>query len=187
MSHALTEKADEALTQYARVTKTLTKASSDDLLNLRKWLERPGYGNSFLKGSVEGVWDADKGFEDLCSFKQPRSADTILTYFLARAILHLRRRLARSRPSVGHIYTLDDTTQEWIASGIMTVVSSVFPVLPIVILFFIDRLLVRLGLILLFTAVFAGVLVFGMRLEPDKTLAITTAYVLLLKAVFKLR
>jgi hypothetical protein len=69
----------------------------------------------------------------------------------------------------------------------MTVVSSVFPVLPIVILFFIDRLLVRLGLILLFTAVFAGVLVFGMRLEPDKTLAITTAYVLLLKAVFELR
>lgn len=59
----------------------------------------------------------------------------------------------------------------------MTVVSSVFPVLPIVILFFVKRLLVRLALILVFIAIFAGVLVFGMRLEPDKTLAITTALV----------
>lgn len=59
--------------------------------------------------------------------------------------------------------------------AIVTMVSSMFPVLPITILFFINRLLIRLGLVLLFTALFAFVLVFGLGIDSDKTLAVTTA------------
>ena len=61
-----------------------------------------------------------------------------------------------------------------VANGVVTVISSVFPVLPIVILFFIPQLIVRLALILVFTVVFA-VLVFSMHMNSDKVLAITTA------------
>jgi hypothetical protein len=50
------------------------------------------------------------------------------------------------------------------------------PILPIVILFFVQQLIVRLGLILVVTAVFAAVLVFGMNMNSDKVLAITIAY-----------
>jgi hypothetical protein len=48
-------------------------------------------------------------------------------------------------------------------------------VLPIIVLFFISSLLVRIGLVFVFTAVFAAVLVFGLNLAPDTVLAITTA------------
>jgi hypothetical protein len=143
--------------------------------SLRSWLERREYGDSFLRGKVESVWDEDKAFEDLCSFEGMQSANSGPTSYISNTLLHLKRRWKGACDRPNHIYALDERTQEWVASGVMTVVSSVFPVLPIVILFFISRLLVRLGLILVFTAVFAGALVFGMRLEPDKTLAITTA------------
>jgi hypothetical protein len=42
------------------------------------------------------------------------------------------------------------------------------------ILFFISRLIVRLGLILVFTVVFAALLVFGMNMSSEKVLAVTT-------------
>ena len=58
---------------------------------------------------------------------------------------------------------------------IVTTVSSMFPVIPIIILFFINKLLIRLGLVLLFTVLFAFVLVVGLGVDSDKTLAVTTA------------
>jgi hypothetical protein len=58
---------------------------------------------------------------------------------------------------------------------VATVTSSVFPVLPVVILFFVPTLIVRLGLILVFTVGFAAVLVFGMNVNSEKVLAVTTA------------
>lgn len=54
-------------------------------------------------------------------------------------------------------------------------ISSIFPVLPTVILFFVERPIVRTGLILIFTAYFAAVLVFGLKLESEKVPAITSA------------
>lgn len=144
--------------------------------DLRKWLQRPGYGESFLRGKLEGVWDVEKGFDDFASFAELKSTTTGLTSHLANIILHLKRSFTSDERPENHIYTLSETTQQWMANGIMTILSSVCPVLPIVILFFITDLLIRLGLILVFTAVMAATLVFGMRMEPDRILAITTAY-----------
>ena len=62
-----------------------------------------------------------------------------------------------------------------LAQGLSVVVSSLFPVLPILVFFFVQDMLVRIGLILAFTAVFATVLVFGLNMSPEKSLAITTA------------
>lgn len=61
-----------------------------------------------------------------------------------------------------------------VANGVLTVISSVFLVLPVVIIFFIPRLIAKLALILMFTVVFAGVLVFSMHMNSDRVLAITT-------------
>jgi len=71
---------------------------------------------------------------------------------------------------------VDSSEDASLAQGISVVISSILPVLPIVVLFFIKSLLVRIGLILVFTAVFAAVLVFGLKLGPEKVLTITTAY-----------
>jgi hypothetical protein len=166
--------ADEALTSYAQ-TRGLLSASPRHLDDLRKWLDRPEYGGSFLKGKVEGVWDAEKGFGDFASIVQHKTLTAGLTSHLGRLILHIKRSCTSQRKPSNHLYTVSASTQQWLANGVMTVLSSVCPVVPIVILFFITDLLVRLGLILIFTAIMAGTLVFGMGMEPDKTLAITTA------------
>lgn len=161
--------------QQAKLGQLLSVPQTKNLQTLRKWLNRSEYGNSFLRGRVEGVWDAEKGFDDFAAIQRTKWFGTGPSSLLVRLMLHVRRCFGRHKQPPGHVYSLPEVSQAFIANGIMTVLSSVFPVLPIVILFFIDRLLVRLGLILAFTAIFAAILVFGMRLDPDKVLAITTA------------
>ena len=121
------------------------------------------------------MWDAEKGFDDFAAIQRTKWFGTGPSSLLIRLMLHITRRFSRQKQPHGHVYSLPEVSQTFVANGIMTVLSSVFPVLPIVILFFIHRLLVRLGLILAFTAIFAAILVFGIRLDPDKVLAITTA------------
>jgi hypothetical protein len=58
--------------------------------------------------------------------------------------------------------------------AIVVTVSSIFPVLPIIVLFFVNQLLIRLGLVLFFTVLCAFVLVFGLGIDSDKTLVVTT-------------
>ena len=62
-----------------------------------------------------------------------------------------------------------------VGNGVVTVVSSVLPVLPLVALFWVQHLLVRIGLIHVFTLIFAALLVFGMHMDSGKVLAVTTA------------
>jgi hypothetical protein len=161
--------------QQAKLGQLLSAPQTKSLQTLQKWLNRSGYGNSFLRGRVEGVWDAEKGFDDFAAIQRTKFFSNGPSSLLLRLMLHARRRFARPKQPHGHVYSLPEASQAFIANGIMTVISSVLPVLPIVILFLINRPLVRLGLILVFTALFAAILVFGMRLDPDKVLAITTA------------
>ena len=93
---------------------------------------------------------------------------------MAQAWMMFRPLLSRRSP-LDRVYSVNGSSEGRAAQGISVVISSVFPVLPIVILFFVERPLVRIGLILVFTAVFAAVLVFGLKLEPEKVLAITSA------------
>lgn len=161
--------------QQAKLGQLLSPPQTKNLQTLRKWLNRSEYGNSFLRGRVEGVWDAEKGFNDFAAIQPAKWFSDGPSALLVRLMLHARRRFASHKQPHGQVYSLPEASQAFVANGIMTVISSVFPVLPIVILFFIDSPLVRLGLILVFTALFAAILVFGMRLDPDKVLAITTA------------
>ena len=86
----------------------------------------------------------------------------------------LRPLLSRRREP-DRVYSVSSSSEKRVAQGFSVVISSVFPVLPIVILFFVERPVVRIGLILVFTAVFAAILVFGLKLEPEKVLGITSA------------
>jgi hypothetical protein len=169
---------DEALTQQASLSTSLAKPRSRDLNSLRKWLNRKGYGNGFLAGKTEDAWDIEKGFHDFRSIRNTTVSDftdSNLTYFVSVILLHLKRLFTSKASPESHVYGLAGSTPERIASGIVTVVASICPVLPIVILFFIPSPLVRLGMILVFTAILTFVLVFGMQMRPDKVLAVTTA------------
>jgi hypothetical protein len=150
----------------------MAKPSQKNLNSLRDWLDRPGYGDMFLLGDTEGVWDKEKAFNDFATLH--KTADGI-TENLLGLLVRYKRYLTSAKQPKYHVYSLEESARISVANGVITVLSSVFPVLPIVILFFIQRLIVRLGLILVFTVVFAAVLVFGMNVNSDKVLAITTA------------
>jgi len=70
---------------------------------------------------------------------------------------------------------MDTTTSGALARTISTIVASVLPIIPIIVFYFVERLIVRIGLIVAFTAAFAAFLVIGLQLSPDTTLGITTA------------
>jgi hypothetical protein len=126
-----------------------------------------------VSGSVEGVWDTERKYSDFVTFQAVGG----LAYEFSRFFLYLSRLFAPKQDIPNRVYHLNASSSGGFANGIVTIVSSVFPVLPIIILFFIHRLLIRLILILAFTALFSAILVFGVRLKPDQVLAITTAYV----------
>lgn len=120
-----------------------------------------------MSGTSQDVWDPQHN-DRLLTFESSEG----LSVVLARAYVSLRRNLSRSSDRVYHVHSSEDGR---LSQGISVVVSSVLPVLPIVVLFFIKSLLVRIGLVLVFTAAFAAALVFGLKLRPEQVLAITTA------------
>lgn len=94
-------------------------------------------------------------------------------YQLARFFTYLTRCCDSGRRDSNRVYSSDGTSSGKTAKGISTVISTLLPVAPIFALAYIDPLWIRLLVILGFTAVFAAVLVFGVRLTPDQTLAVT--------------
>jgi len=164
---------DETLIQQAILNSSLAEPKSADLKSLREWLMRKDYGGSFLAGKTEDVWDIEKGYDDYTTVTGSGDRYSGLTYCVSTLLVYLRR-LVGSRPQ-DRVYSLTASSQDRVTNGLVTVISSICPVLPIVILFFIHDLLVRLGMILVFTAIFASTLVFGMQMRSDKVLAVTTA------------
>jgi hypothetical protein len=157
------------------VSTSTRPASTRSIKRLRQWLETPEFGDSFVSGKTEGVWDIEKGFND---FIVPRNgweiADT-LTIQLIAFLTYLESLIKMNRQPKDKLHTLLGPTKVKLRKVIVTTVASLFPVLPIIILFFVNQLLIRLVLVLVFTVSFALVLVFGLGIESGKTLAVTTA------------
>ena len=160
---------DEALDQYAK-QESLPSPSENIIKVQREWLDRSDLGRSFLKDAFEDVWDPERDTSDFMTFSPKQN----LTSSVSRMLLKMWRFLSCIK-TTNRVYHIDSSNKGGVALGISVVISSVFPVLPIVVLFFVDSDIIRVGLILVFTAVFAAVLVFGLRLAPEKVLVITTA------------
>lgn len=166
-------KYNEALAHYIR-QEQLPSPPERAIRYQHEWLKRTDYGNSFLAGTTADAWEPRAGDkycqEDFLTF----SSSEGITFLLSRLFMAIRTRVSRD-PTPGKVFSIDSSSQGEIAQGLSVIISSVIPVLPIIILFFINSLLVRIGLILVFTAVFAAVLVFGLKIPPSQVLAITSA------------
>lgn len=132
------------------------------------WLRDTEHGRSFLKGTSYDLWGPSIDPGDLLTFE----ANDSLSAILGRIWLSIRARISRNPADV---YRVDSSEAGGLGQSISVVISSLFPVLPILVFYFVKPLIVRIGLILAFTAVFAIVLVFGLKMSPEKVLAITTA------------
>jgi hypothetical protein len=161
---------DQVLQQELQL-KSLYAPKRKDVDELRKWLGGSKYGEGFLEGTIENVWDVGRDNKDFVT-TTPSSG---LAYQISRFCLYLAA--CWGARDTSKIRSLDGSSEGSLASGISVILSSTFPVLPIVVLYFVNSLLIRLIVILAFTAALSAILVFGVRLKPDQTLTITTAYV----------
>jgi hypothetical protein len=149
-----------------------------DITAICNWLNGMHKGAAFLAGDAEDVWNVQlvtngngpAGVEDFYGFED----NSGLAFRISILFASLQRLFCRgSNPEKPHL--IDTSTSGALDQAISTIIASVLPVIPIVVFYFVQRLLVRIGLILVFTATFAAILVIGLQLKPDTTLAITTA------------
>ena len=146
---------------------------SRDLTSLRTWLDDSELGKCFLAGKTEDVWDVEKGFEDYVAVAETGDA---LSNRLAWLFLSVRRALRRRfQAKENEVESLGAREYQQMLNGTLTVLASILPVLPIVVLFVVRPLAVRIGLVFLFTLLLAATATFGMHISAERVLAITTA------------
>lgn len=158
------------------------------MTTIHGWLEDEFQGAAFLMDTVEDVWtvelDQQKriaadasdfyGFEDESSFAFRIVSVVAWSHrFLSRLINRVSSDSDTDEPP--RIHHINTSVNGPIDQTITTVAASILPVLPIVVFYFVENLLVRIGLILVFTAVFSVILVWGFKIKPHASLAITTA------------
>lgn len=168
---------DNAVEQYKRLN-GIPCPKRSDIGAVCDWLNGMHRGAAFLTGDPEDVWNVPlvtgenrpADVEDFYGFEDQSS----LAFRIGFLFASLQRQLWRSSKSQ-QPHHIDTSTSGALNQAISTIVASVLPVIPIVVFYFVERLLVRIGLILVFTAAFAAVLVIGLKLKSDTTLAITTA------------
>ena len=154
-----------------------------DLEVFRNWMEYPHQGNFPLRGPDRFSWDPDHT-SDLMALVPARSADVFTRWLLEKLVptttknfTLLLRKLGRTsgsksttkksaadiQPRVkgtsqdpeSGIHTYKITRVNYLLDIIVTVIASMFPVLSIIVLFYIRASNVRLGLIAAFTTLFA--------------------------------
>ncbi|KEY71819.1 hypothetical protein S7711_11347 [Stachybotrys chartarum IBT 7711] len=170
---------NDAVEQYKRLC-SLPGAERLDMVFIHEWLNDNRYGNYFLAGDVEDVWTVGLGhgnFEaadasDFFTFEdQSKPALRLMSI-----VIFLHRFVSRFRSSSsGKIHHMDVSAHGVLDQAITTVAASIIPILPILIFYFVHETLIRIGLIIVFTAVFSVILVVGLRVKPHAALAITTA------------
>lgn len=132
--------------------------------------------NSVSVSSLEkqDVWDQEKGDKDY--FAVAETGDT-LSNRLAWLFLSLRwvgRRKFRPNMKDEDVESLGTREFRRMMNGTLTVLASVLPVLPIVVLFVVRPLAICIGLVCLFTMMLSAIATFSLQINTDRVLAITT-------------
>jgi predicted RND superfamily exporter protein len=133
-------------------------------------------GKCFLVGKTEDVWDEEKGYTDYIAVAD--TGDALSNHF-ARIFLRLRallRRWSSLEASTNTVESLNEIHFKRMMNGTLAVVASVLPVLPIVVLFLVRSQSVRIGLVVIFTVMLSAVSTFGLHINAERTMAITTAF-----------
>ncbi|KAH6664981.1 hypothetical protein B0J14DRAFT_661091 [Halenospora varia] len=154
------EEYNTALVQATQLSKA-KKPSKRQLNFLTDWLRRPSMGNSFLKDREQTIWQAQNAPDlvTLFSHTQEKDGFTTLMSGVMLDIYHRiwghRRKQTYNLDHEGKITAYDEKRLERIASILCGVIASLLPILAILALYFVKRMLLRIGLTIIFTAVFS--------------------------------
>lgn len=172
--------------QFRRLEQ-IPKPRLGDIKFVQQWLKGDAAQKrkAFLASDPEDVWTRNiSGVleparpEDFYSFTEHDR----MTYVLASVYAWVNRLFAcllsciiSRKTNPDKVHHVDTTLSGMLGKTIMTCITSLMPVIPIIAFYFVEKLIVRIGLIVAFTAAFAMILVVVLEMKPDKALAISTA------------
>ncbi|KAH8651868.1 hypothetical protein BGZ60DRAFT_569053 [Tricladium varicosporioides] len=138
------------------------------LRSLQDWLERLNMGNLALIGKDRDTWGAsDEPLShnmDLLAIRSDGGTDTFSKWFSQKFIHWFHHifwhRMKKADDVESGISSYDHKNLQKLTSHITTIVASSLPILAIVVLYYVSAMNARLGLMALFTVVFAASLSF---------------------------
>ncbi|KAH8593912.1 hypothetical protein B0O99DRAFT_574662 [Bisporella sp. PMI_857] len=156
---------NDAVIQQSIISR-LADPNESTLRSLQDWLERPKMGNLALLGRDRDTWGASdeplRNNMDLFAIGSGRENNVFSTWFSRKFIrwFHhaLWHRTKKADDIESGIFSYKDTTLQRYTLHITTIIACSLPILAIVVLYYVDSMDARLGLVALFTVVFAACL-----------------------------
>jgi len=131
-----------------------------DLRFLRNWLERPKMGNFPILGPDQHVWEKSNE-KDLAAIQRRQGDDPFTRWFIDSCIPRFHNVFGKYFKShlpeepESEISQYSEAHLTGVVHVLSTVLASLLPISSIVILYFVSNLLVRLGIVVTFTAIFS--------------------------------
>ena len=174
---------NEALTQQARVARYYRRPRPHDLDILKSCLKDASMPDWYLLGLDSTIWEDRTLQSDLVSLcPSDPDADDVLTQWIATYLVEpfhqlIGRHFKKAPAAFGtdQFIEYSDRAIFKFSSVVATVTSSVFPVLGVIILFFVKDLLARIGIIAALTAVFSFCLAIVGKARKVEIFAATAA------------
>ncbi|KAH8786255.1 hypothetical protein BGZ57DRAFT_756699 [Hyaloscypha finlandica] len=154
---------DDTIVQQS-VIHRFAKPDSHDLRELQDWLERQAFGNLALIGADSETWgrlhQPINSHADLLTLNSTGCEDIFSRWFSRTFIFWFhhtfRHRPLNSGDLESGIRSYSSRTIERYTSFVTTIVASLLPILSTAVLFCVPSMKLRLGLIVLFTLIFAA-------------------------------
>ncbi|TVY73339.1 hypothetical protein LSUE1_G007480 [Lachnellula suecica] len=167
---------NECLFQQRQLS-TFDQPEPGNLDFMNAWLTDPRHGNCALEGVDRNVWEAGK---DLLVVKPDTLVADSFTRVLRRPLTALYHKLRVSRHRAAdeesNIYVYDEKSVVRAADMIGTAISSLMPILSVVVLYCIRDMLTRLGMIAVFTVLFSVALMATTKAKRIEIFAATAAF-----------
>ncbi|PVH87646.1 hypothetical protein DL98DRAFT_649265 [Cadophora sp. DSE1049] len=169
-----------ALLQQASINR-LKPARNYDIRLIQSWIVRPEGGDSFLRGLEGDPWD-EENESDLITVCTRQDVD-IFTGWIAQTLLPWLHRIVLYRwktPVKGHedvgLVKWNNSYFTAVSRIITVIISTIFPSMEVLVLYFIQKMVVRVGMVLLFSATFSLSLAIFTNARPVEIFAATAAF-----------
>ncbi len=168
---------DDMLLRY-KVLKSQHSPNSCDLDFLRRWFRDKNLGDFPLMGKDSTIWETSDS-SSLIAIRARRAEDPLGMLFLSKIFLWwhdcIGHRIKKPVDEETRYFEYDDEHVLGFANVLGSIISSELLVRSIMALYFVDNMLVRLGIVAAFTQVFSLVLILATNARKIEVFAATAA------------
>ena len=171
------EKYNDTLVKQALVSKYYSEPKSHNLEILKTCLTQH---TDYLLGKDSTIWEDASLTRDLMTLKSNGSDDGFVDWIAARLVKPFHelvgKRIRKPSKDFDGMTEYKEETITQVASLVATVISSVFPIVGVIILYFVKDLLARIGIIAGLTALFSLCLALVTDARRGEIFAATAAF-----------